>query len=435
MKFVKIIAAGALALAVSSAASAATIRITGSTAFRKALYAGIVDQLGSGVVKAAFVGSAGGLAGSNQAVFTNGTDTVYCCMAGSSGGLNWTSHGLTVATDKDRTDPGSAWLLPSLAVATATLTSPSAGVTGGTPITSPTADDPAVYEAPAAANVTMADTAQNATQWSSLLGNPALTKVGTAVGIQQYVFAKGQQYDNVAAASYARFTNITPLAFQTLAANGVANLALFTGNASDTGIDVVLVGRDNDSGTRCVTNYETGNGTDQTTMTQYRAIAADGTTDVGTTGGSAVINSLVNADLLSVGNPGLNGYASGGFVKNALKATGTPTSGVLSPNGNPAIIVAYVSTGDIPAVGQILSYNGVQLYPSGVQAPVLSEQGQYSFWNPELMYQKGISGATLTLATNIATKIRNGDVAASGGIQSTLMACSRPGEGAPIVHN
>ena len=434
MKFVKILAVGALALAVSSAASAATIRITGSTAFRKALYAGIVDQLGSGTVTAAFVGTAGNIASSNQVVFTNGTDTIYCCMAGSSGGLNWTSHGLTVATDKDRTDPGSAWLKPSLAAATCTLTSPSAGITGGTPLGSPTADDPAVYEAPAAANVTMADTAQNATQWSSLLGNPALTKVGAALGEQQYVFAKGKQYDNVAAASYNRLTNMTPLAFQQLAANGVANLALFTGNASDTGVDVVLVGRDNDSGTRCVTNYESGYGTDQTTMVQYRAIKADNVTDVGIAN-SGPIDHFVDADTLSVGNPGLNGYASGGFVKNVLNAAGTTTTGVLSPNGNPAIVIGYVSTGDIPAAAQILSYNGVQLYPGGVQNPVLSEQGQYSFWNPEVMYQKGISGVTLTLATNVATKIRNADVAASGGIKTTDMACSRTNEGAPISHN
>ena len=109
--------------------------------------------------------------------------------------------------------------------------------------------------------------------------------------------------------------------------------------------------------------------------------------------------------------------------------------------GNPAILVAYVSTGDIPAVGQVLSYNGVQLYPAGVQNPVLSEQGQYSFWNPEQMYYKAsiTIGAQVTLATNIATKIRNGDVAASGAIQTNapnlMAALTRSGEGAPIIHN
>ncbi len=438
MKSLKLITAGLLAAVSLNVASAATIRITGSTAFRKALYAGIVDQLGSGTVTAAFVGSAGGIASSNQVVFTNGTDTVYCCMAGSTGGINWVSHGLTVATDKDRTDPGSAWLKPSLAAATCTLVSASAGITGGTPLGTPTPDDPAVYEAAAAANVTMADTAQNATFFSTFNGNPGLTKVGAALGVQQYVFAKGKKYDNVVQANYDRFTNMTPLAFQTLASAGVAKLALFTGNTADENIDVVLVGRDNDSGTRATAFYETAYGTDTTTAVQYQAFKADGTTNVGTTN-SGPIAQFINSDSVAIGNPGLNGYSSGGFVKNVLNAAGTTTTGPTSPlaDGNPVIVVAYVSTGDVPATTQILTYNGVNLYPlvSGVptQDPTVTKLGQYSFWNPEVMYHKGLSGTNLTLASSVATKVRNADVAASGGIKTTDMLSSRAGEGLPIT--
>ena len=255
MKSLKIFAAGLLAAASLNLASASVLRVTGSTAFRKALYAAIVDQMGSGVVKAAYVGTGGSaFNGSNQVVFTNGTDTIYCCMAGSTGGIHWTSQPLTVATDKDRTDPGSAWLLPSLATTVVTLgAGPGFAITGGHEIVSPTADDPAVYEAANFANITMGDTAQGATAFRSTLGFPALTQIGAAVGVQQYVFAKGKKYDNVAQASYDRFTNVTPGAFQFLASAGVAKLSLFTGNSGDTGVDVVLVGRDNDSGTRAST--------------------------------------------------------------------------------------------------------------------------------------------------------------------------------------
>ncbi len=452
MKLFKTLAVGLVAVAAINVASASVLRITGSTAFRKAMYAGIVAQMGSGVVKAAYVGTGGSaFNGSNQTVFVNASDTVYCCMAGSTGGINWNSNGLTVSTDKDRTLMTSAWLNPSLAVDTVTLGGATGyAITGGTEIVNPTAADPAVYEAANTANINMADTAQNATAYSTFLGNPGLTPVGAALGVQQYVFAKGKEYANVTAfnaASYARFTNVTPLAFQYLAAAGTAPLSLFTGNSADHGIDVSLVGRDNDSGTRAVTFYETGTGNDTTTAVQYQAFKADGTTNVGTTN-SGPIDQLIDSDTVTVTNPGLNGYSSGGFVKNVLNASGTAVTGVSSVNGNPTILLAYIGTGDTPStISQVLGYNGVQLYSGPVasgqatQVPALSQYGQYSFWNPEIMYQKGLTGTSgnvatqLGLATAIANNIRTTHITASGGIKTTDMQSSRPGEGQAISPN
>ena len=77
MKSLKYIAAGALAVAaINSAFADVTLKITGSTAFRKAEYAGIVDWLTANVgpVTGAFVTDSGAaLNGANQAIFVAGT--------------------------------------------------------------------------------------------------------------------------------------------------------------------------------------------------------------------------------------------------------------------------------------------------------------------------------------------------------------------------
>ena len=98
MKLVKSLALGALALAtVGSSFAATTVKVTGSTAFRKALYAAIVDQFGAANTIAAYKGS--NLPGANQAIFKNNAtgDIVIACMAGSVGGVNWVANSGQVA--------------------------------------------------------------------------------------------------------------------------------------------------------------------------------------------------------------------------------------------------------------------------------------------------------------------------------------------------
>jgi len=113
MKMLKTATLGALALATIGTMSAETIKVTGSTAFRKATMAGIINHLGQGgaTVRAAYVASASGLGSANQATFTNGTDTVQLCMAGSVGGIEWVTAQANVRTGITSSDlPTQAWI-------------------------------------------------------------------------------------------------------------------------------------------------------------------------------------------------------------------------------------------------------------------------------------------------------------------------------------
>jgi len=449
MKTMKFLTAGLLALAVAGSALAdTTLKITGSTAYRKALYAGVVDTLSAnGTVNVAWYGNAA-LTSANQVIFMAGTSpnkvTIQCCMAGSVGGVNWVANALDVATDKDRVGTATAWLDSTNTTNTVTVNTSTGAltVTGSGVLTSP------VWAAAAPAGITMSDSFQDSTQFNST-DYTALNEQGSAIGIVEFVFAKGKEYVNVTAANstaYGRFTNMTALGFRTLASSGYAPLALFTGNSADANIDVVLVGRDSDSGTRLGTFYETAYGTDQTAATQYRAYDGAGGTgnDVGTVTGAGAIKSLAQAlnSGDSAGSANYAGYSSGGNVKAVLNANGDATSGVLSPRGRPAILVGYLGTGDlVSAGGQILSYNGVALYTPGTttQVPALTEYGQYTFWTEEHMYWNGLTGLVGTvntqkyLAKSIADKIRATYATTAAGLLESSMFASRAGEGTPVV--
>jgi len=435
MKLFKTLAVGLLAAAAMNIASAAnvTLKITGSTAFRKAEYAGIVDWLtsNSATVTGAFVTDSGAsLNGANQAVFVGSfggnTYTIQTGQGGSTGGLRYTVQGPSVfaSIKPDGSLTNKVWVSASNTLSAITLSGGQA--TGGTSYTTAAA----TFDAPARADITLADTYQDSTQWNSS-DYAALTEIyGGALGVQGYVFAKGKQYSNVDAAAYARFTNLQPNAFQHLAQNGVAKLSLFTGNSLDTGIDVVLVGRDYDSGTRCVSFYETNYGNDTTTAVQYR-VQDSANIDVGDGTSAGNVDHFVLAT--DPNGDGLAGYNSGGYVKNVLNKAG---STVLSPNGNPAIVLAYVGTGDVPSVAsQILSFDGVAQSTSAIA------YGNYTFWAPEHLYYIALSGAYTTAGTQkfaakgIADKIRTTDIVASSAVAISAMLSSRSGEGQVIVPN
>ncbi len=424
MKTLKLLGAGLLALATVASASASTLYVTGSTAFRKGLYAAIVNHLGSGC-KAAFVGSA--LNGANQATFTNGTDTVYCCMAGSVGGINWVVNTVNVATAPGG-NTAKAWIKATNATVGASVVSGQA--TGGVAVT----DVPATWDPAHVADATMSDSYQDSTAFNSGVSPfVALAEAGGGSnGIVLFVFAKGTRNTTIPQASYDRFTNVTPLAFRDLAANGIAPLSLFTGNSADANIDVVLVGRDNDSGTRLAVMFETGTGNVNFPAKQYFAQDAGGV-DVGTNTGAGVIKQLANAF-------GLVGYASGGSVKNVLNK-GIDSTAVDS-HGKPFIILGYVGTGDAPTAiqiaptGQILTYSGIGLYDSaGNQLPDLARYGQYSFWTNEHMYYNGdtIDAGSQAIADAVNTLVGSTFATSAGGLLTGSMHVTRGGEGAVIV--
>jgi hypothetical protein len=419
MKTLKFISAGLLALAVAGAASAAVVNlhITGSTAFRKALYTSLVAQLGgggSGTCHVAFVGATNGLLGSNQATFQNSAtgDTVYCCMAGSVGGVNWVANQIPAALSLTAST-SSAWLSLS---GNGTYSVPSVDLsTGGTPV----ASGSAVFDTAQIADVTMSDSLQSSTPYN-YTGVKHL--VDNTVGIVTFTFAKGKQDTGITLTQYNAVSNMTPLAFQNLAANGIVPLSMFSGNEADDTVDVILTGRDNDSGTRLGTFAETGLGGPNTSNVQFKMLTSGGV-DVGSAAG------LVTDHTAIWGPSSDNGYSSGGNVKNTL--TSTPTS-ALDLNGNPFVLVSYVGLGDTPGASQQLNYNGV------AYSAAATEAGQYTFWTKEhLMYRSDkinfVSTANKTFADTLAPVIST-NAAAAAGLPLAAMNVDRDYEGGVVYH-
>jgi hypothetical protein len=227
---------------------------------------------------------------------------------------------------------------------------------------------------------------------------------------------------------------MTAQGFKALAPSGVASLELFTGVATDSAYDVVLVGRDNDSGTRLGTFYETAYGNDTTKASQFFAQDASNV-DVGTNTGAGNIDHVVLAASVADPAPNFQGYSSGGYVKAVLNKTcGAITSP--APRSKPCIIVAYVSISDLPSAGLALKYSGF------TQSTSTAVTGQYTFWTDEHMYWNpapssgvAITSDQITLAQALADLVRSTYAPSAGGIKPGDMLVSRTAEGQPVTVN
>jgi len=455
MKLVKTIAVGALALALASVASATSIKITGSTAIRKALYASIVRSLATGGHTVRTVSCDPNFNnktpdGAQQAVFINdANDSVVACLTGSVGGLGYVIGGDPVTTGVlSGGDVNKAWLtVPSYAsISTGALIWPTVSVNAGGTFTYGTATGASVnvnsvagnlgqtttlpafgsvgtpFSAPSSASITMTDSFQNSTIYNSVDFGIALND--TQTGTVSFAFCKGAAHPSVGA-SYGHLTNITAQNMQALVNKGYIDLSQITGDTvNDSGIDVVLVGRNSDSGTRLGVFAETGVGPVTTGANQYIALDKNGVdVSLSTSTGKVDHFALVASDQ--------DGYDSGAFVKATLAAAveSPALPSTKGPGGHPFIEVGYVSAGDLG--GTQLTYNGVAL----TQGNVIN--GTYTLWTTEhFMYDaSAVTGADLTLATlikgNITATNSNGLYVNQGGL-----SCSRATvEGSTVTHN
>lgn len=428
MKFLKVIALSATALALASVASAATVKVTGSTAFRKALYVSIINNLASAPgkslssVKVAWFGNAT-MTSAPQVIFSNGTDTVQACMAGSVGGVNWVVTGTNVATvapfDPTYTaKTATAWLAAGNLPGAGNVTSVGAGPNFDVTLSTSVLAAPS-WEAAATADFTMSDSLQASTPFSAASSGVTLVNAGSAnLGVVQFVFAKGDA-GGIGGAADARLTNMSSLAFRDLATNGFVFLSALTGNASDDSALVLLTGRDSDSGTRLATAFETGYGDVQSPMSQWKAFSS-ANADLGSAAGTIGYVSSIS---------GQAGYSSGGNVKNVLSSTVTAGS-TLEQGGSPAsfILLGYVGIADVPtAAGRVLTYNGV------AQSTAATQNGQYTFWTHEQAYYKStLASDKKAIADAIANGIKNSTAPASGGVLESTMKADRASEGAVV---
>jgi len=409
--------ASALALFGSQAFAATfTVHVAGSSAFRAATENAIVRALTSPT--AAFLGSS--LAGASQATFQGGvgadTFIVECAWTGSASGVQTVQTGAQVSITFNGTAGDTTHVWISAAGNTfAAATVGASGPTGGQALTAATA----AYDPAAAADWGMTDVFQATTPFKGTL-------VDTRVGVVPFKFC----VNNGAPVSLA---NITPQLAQALFSNQFGlPLALFTGlNADETKL-VFPIGRDADSGTRLASMAESRVGTTNLLLQQAPMNAAGqiiGLTYSGVVAAGPVASqdlfpaAVINGISYSAGD---TGYASGGQLANALKATGS-----LAAVGG--YYLSYLGLNDaasaITGGAHELTYNGVAYSATAVQ------EGQYTFWSYEhLIYKTSYTGTPKTFADTVANNIITTDAPISG-LALSSMKVVRSNDGGLVTNN
>lgn len=453
MKKIKLLTAGLLAMLAINVASAVTeIRITGSTAYRKAVVDSIerILQTGStpGIGGYVWGSTTGSGAGANQQVFvgtTVGSNTqviIKCSWSGSAGGIQSLASNLP-AGQPFIIDPNTGINFgtnPVTAVVDATtLTVAGASIAAGDITESHTAD------------VAMSDAFKESTPYTGA-GFTALTS--KAVGIVPFVWVGGAYSLNGGvtnvAGLYPGVSNITIEQAQELLAGGI-QLNQLTGNSGDANFNAFVVGRDHDSGTRIATEYDSQFGQDiifaqdtgyseplsqyipngamingltapfsgSPTFTQFESQSA----------GSGLITELdpwPSETVLGVTRAaGSEGFFSGSSVAGVLNRASDITNSGLYTIGylgmSDAFTVNPVATGytyvdgagnsdTIKPSQNALTYGGV--YPGSAAHPfgppyVNIEQGVYPYWGIEhLLYQSSLAAPQLPVVTQIYNQIK-----------------------------
>lgn len=405
----KLALASLLALSSASLASATTLHITGSTAFRVATVTAEATALHT-LTGAAVLGTYSGssITGSNQSILTSGTFVIENNFTGSVGGLQTVSAA-----------PATASGFPD---STATFTTPTA-ITLGSSTTAATGGAAGSFSTHSAVpDISLSDSSINtALAITTLTHTPTIT----SVGIVPFSFIKSK-------GAPASLTNISSAGAIALYSAGVLPASFLTGNAADTQA-IYALGRDIDSGTRAIAFSETGLGA-ATPPVQYAPFDSttaasndnDTTHVVGNTGAGTAINSLnfypaETVDGIS-GGLGAMGYASGGNLAKAMFATNN-----LVPT-NTVFFVTYLGlSDDASAVGGgavNINYNGVAESAASV------ENGSYTFWGNEgLAFLPGNATAS-SFANNLKTALNSGiDQLSSGGVAVSAMLVSRADDG------
>jgi hypothetical protein len=337
------------------------VYISGSTAFRAQIYAGLTDmglnpQAGdnNGNNIFTFTGTpnvvkVAGL----DANLTSGPVTVYCSFDGSAQGVN---EMVNVGLQQNFEDIGAP-----AGGGKATFTNPS--------------------------DLAFSDVSQSSTAYPS---NPGLTELiaaiaqtthlGTGMAVQPFLWA---------ANSYAgaKIANIDNYQIDNLLTSGELTLNYWTGNAADNATEVKLTGRDNTSGTR-ITAEQLVPWNVALPINQWTVNGA-----VGTPGAAGNIGAWT-----AVGN---NGYGSGGNVGKALGGLGSQAGFAGAPDTS--LVVGYLSFADAKGLidsaalnagsiqGTALTYDGInpvlQLVGPFEYNIAAVENGQWPFWSYEHLYE------------------------------------------------
>ncbi len=432
------IAAGIIALSFAQQASAANVRITGSTAFRAAVHRAIVAALGGdSSVKIAHTGSAqtqGAMEGANYSTFSGTISsvpfTVQCSWTGSVEGVaHLTGGNPTLYGSLNFIPVSSATGASSTGVAAAALI----GLSGGNPTTSESGT----------AKLAFSDVEQGTTEFIS----PGLA-TPTRVGVAPFAWVANRGTTGI--------TNMTAQLARRLLTDGFIPKSMFTGNVADdpivtpgSGTYVFATGRNALSGTRLTTLAEIKHGV-FTLVQQYKV-----KTTTGTAGGSGGTDPQITAIQLwpvlpatgdlSVDpvNPGNGGYTSGGTMAGALAFKGANVD-VQDQDGNSQFtgavsLIGYMGSGDANTAtngtnqGVRLSYEGVS-YTDATQDVV--RNGQYTFWCYENLYTGSSPSADdITVRDKLVQQMGNASILGTTAVTLGSMNVGRQTDGALVGHN
>ncbi len=432
MKHTKSLLVAALAVLSVGAASADTIYITGSTAFRKAANASIgsyVDgkSAGSGIIFSDTTGAnpVGATDIAWQYVTGGSTNYIVAHWSGSEGGIQNTAA------------PAGTKTYNYVNLATATLQSPASfatgvGIAGATNSGNVIATN---------GNIVMADTTQASSLFKNTYAGTTYTGLnGSQVGVVTFAWV-------VNSGANSGVTNMTSQNARAILTGGFVSAAMLTGSSSDTNDVLWLIGRDIDSGTRLTTLGETGFGTTKavkqyfigyggtTTNNVYLtpATSINGVTEVkGNAGYTSGSGSSASGLMYQIKNYGI--LASGTALTVDTNSTANTYTG-----GN--YLIGYAGTGDCGKVSaspvRLLSYNGVPYSDGAVY------NGQYTFWGYENLYYNAstVTANTVTVATALISTLQglptgNGvGTLQNAGVPLSSMVVARGSDFAVVTQN
>ena len=389
-------------LAFAPLASADTeFRITGSTAFRSAVHAGLLNSFFTAAPKYGHSNAGGAISTASKSIWQGsvtgiaGTTTVRCTWSGSATGIQSVTAGSNVSFLTTAAIPASPGENPGQS-ASENLT----------------------------AHAAFSDVGQTSTSFLT----PPLDDTPVGVVVFSWVVNDTSATGASVLARYG-FDNVTAQAARALYTTGQQPKALFTGNPADEAKSVFATGRDTGSGTRITMLAETKYGI-FTPLSQFQITAAsDAVTDIQvwpTTGSGS--------DAL----PGNGGYSSGGTLTGLLASKSDTTfnlknaAGALVRTVPSAHLISCVGVGDAVTVvnggGARLKYEGVSYDSTADDDKV--RYGHYTMWG----YQHFLSGTIDGDQTAAKAALVNAIDANVGvaGVQISTMAAAR-GEDGGIV--
>lgn len=406
--FLKITAVLA-ALSFAQQASAATIRITGSTAFRGGVHKAIVALMGGeanckfshGMINGAVTpATQAGYEGADYTTIQgtlsgiSGTSTVFCNWTGSATGIADVAGSIAIN------------FIPTTAL-------PATNGYANATVTQPATE-------PAVATIAFSDIFQSSTPTAS----PSLTDHVVAIIPFTWVANRGT----------TGFDNVTAQQARALFTTGFQPKSIFTGNAAHT--DYVLpIGRDNGSGTRGTMLAEIKYGV-FTSVQQWKIV----------TSGSAGSGTVTSAQLWPVGDgvgstsAGNGGYSSGSFIRSILGFTSTSGVTLLDDTGGVAatdLAVSLVSCLGVSDAATAVTNGGTRLKYDGVlydgSNPSLIYEGLYTMWGYLHLYTNGApTGDLLTFKNGLETQLDNTSVLGSNGLRDSQMHVFRQFDGAVV---